>query len=737
MPIGRVSVQKGQETGIGKIMQATTEELQIAKQETIQTSTHSITQTSTESAIEKVSNGIVFTSLNPLTYNGPTCKQSQVSDVTIMPGRETVQGLLKGLSISQFEESIRGIVVSSMQQTAQDITLETTHASAELDTGNSIDRVSVKSSSQYSHEGYEGSEQAINVTSMAPGEETVQQRTSMGRTLTTEKIRESMEEGVRTSAQQDSRMSTQQDTLLSMQETSHTSTQRGTQTSVELEIEIPSGRTGLVEDLDEQDKRGVVDRQGSAQEYYQGSTQEATQESIERSTDQESDQQSAHRSYRRPSIPSLVVELRSASPTVAEQYTTATSPTSRKGPIKDAIVTLAETPTTNYFGRVRGRDRASTHDSVGEEEQGAYGSEGKNASLRAMEQTATEAAQKSTSSSRKIMQTTTESAQKHDSSSREIVQTEWSITDAEDEKSTAYDVVAQPSMEQTSAPVEINAQLVVSSSGATGLNNQFGEIVQDFAQGISDSLTTQTLPQLEIKDSTTTLTDSTGQHDSQGDIINITSLSGGEGVRGSAGGEIVRTQSLSESSMQETIHTSMQQTTQIFTQHNLEGSAELDIGTSTNRVMLTESPSQSEVLDVTSLHRESVREAVADETVRESMNEVSQSLALLTTQTKGVINAAVVTRGGNIVPDYVREPGRAEAGMRVLIEEQVHESEEEYSRIIGQTTIEAAQGKTQETVNGTTAEDVAIENIGVDATFSSSRATKIISQSSEISQDSL
>ena len=100
-----------------------------------------------------------------------------------------------------------------MQQTAQNITLETTQASAKLDTENSIGRISVKSSNQYSHEGNEDSEQAIGVTSIAPGEETVQQGTSMGRTLTTEQIRESMEEDVRTSAQQNSRTSTQHDTL--------------------------------------------------------------------------------------------------------------------------------------------------------------------------------------------------------------------------------------------------------------------------------------------------------------------------------------------------------------------------------------------------------------------------------------------------------------------------------------------------------------------------------------------
>ena len=168
-----------------------------------------------------------------------------------------------------------------------------------------------------------------------------------------------------------------------------------------------------------------------AQEYYQGSAQETTQASIEQSTDQESDQQSTHHSSRRPSTPSLVVNLRSASPTVAEQYATATSLTSLRDPIKDASVMLAEAATTNYYGRVHGRDWAGTHVLVGEEEQGMHKSEEKNASSRAMEHIATEAAQESISTSREIMQTT-ESAQEHDSSSREIVQTEQSITGAED-----------------------------------------------------------------------------------------------------------------------------------------------------------------------------------------------------------------------------------------------------------------------------------------------------------------
>ena len=70
---------------MGKIMHVTAEELQVSMQETTQTSSHWITQKSTESAIEKVSNGTVFTSLHPLTYSGPTCKQSQAFDVTIIP----------------------------------------------------------------------------------------------------------------------------------------------------------------------------------------------------------------------------------------------------------------------------------------------------------------------------------------------------------------------------------------------------------------------------------------------------------------------------------------------------------------------------------------------------------------------------------------------------------------------------------------------------------------------------
>ena len=291
-------------------------------------------------------------------------------------------------------------------------------------------------------------------------------------------------------------------------------------------------------------------------------------------------------------------------------------------------------------------------------------------------------------------------------------------------------------MEQTLTPVEMNAQLVVSSSGTIGLS---GVIVQGSVQGISESLTTQTLSQLNIKDSITTLTDSTGEHDSQitGENINIASLSGGEGVRQYLGGEIVPTQGLSGSSMEETIHTSMEKIPQTSTQHNLEGFVELEIGTLTNLVTFSESISQSEVLDVTTPHgRESVHEAVADETVQESTQEVSQSSAILTTQTDKAINAVVITWGGNIVPDYVCELGRDGPGMRVFIGEQVHESEEESSSIIGQATMEAAQSIRQETVYGTTTEAVAIGNIGVDATFSSSGATEIISQSSEILQDS-
>ena len=267
-----------------------------------------------------------------------------------------------------------------------------------------------------------------------------------------EDLRESMEEDVRTSKPQDTRTSIQPDTQLSTQQIAYTSLERRAQTSGKLDLGV--SRMSVAATLG-----GTVETQGSTQGFSQGSEylKSSTEAVIQGSTRREADRQSTRSLSPRSSPPSLFANIRSAAPTVAGQYTTATPPTSLKGLIKGAVVTLAEAATANYYVRSSGKDGAGTHIAVEEWKQGVRKSEGMDTSSQTIGQTAIEAA---TSSSREIMTTTTESVQQDNFSSPDIVQTAERPTAVENEKLTYAAIVGNKRFGR-----EASLDTMVSSAG--------------------------------------------------------------------------------------------------------------------------------------------------------------------------------------------------------------------------------------------------------------------------------
>ena len=298
--------------------------------------------------------------------------------------------------------------------------------------------------------------QALDVTPTSLREDDKQRGVSMGRTLMTEQVRESMEQVVRTSTQQDSRTSTQQDTQLLTQQTTGTSTQQRTLRSTESVASVLREMTSVVGASAGQEEEGVVDKRASAQDlhqdsgYFQASAQTTTQES-QQSTQPETVLKSRHSPPRRTFRPSLAANLTSAAPTMTKQYAVATSPTSLRGFIKDAVVTLTEAVAVSDSIRGSGREAAGTRVAAEEGKPGRRQSEGET------KQTTTEAAQKEASSSQEILQMATGSVPR-DELQRNIVRTVQALTTPK-ENSPSYSLVAENE--------QLGRETMVSSTGQT------------------------------------------------------------------------------------------------------------------------------------------------------------------------------------------------------------------------------------------------------------------------------